>query len=389
MARTIEVPITGEVLGWAIREGGFTVASFADRVGTTADTVRAWVAEAERPSKTQFNAIVDALRRPSAMFFLPEPPTQAAVPPSFRKAPGSRNVAPHELIEIRWALGLQEIATELLVEQGHEPLTLPAASAKEQPASAADRLRTFMGVAGNVPRKRRDSSDAFNTLKGQLESIGVLVFQLQLNPRGEKEPGIRGFSAWNDHAPLIAVNTGYNAAAKLYSLVHELGHLMSRSDSSCLAYSGPGSAKEPGSERWCELFAAAFLLPESRVTEYMAGLGYARDGDLADAGEVARIAGKMRVSIRAMALRLIDLGYSPSGLYGVIERDFPTSDRKGGKSFGPTRDRVARRIAETGPRLGELLVDGIKRQSLSLRESASYLRVHPSEMRTLERRLAS
>jgi Zn-dependent peptidase ImmA (M78 family) len=246
-----------------------------------------------------------------------------------------------------------------------------------------------MGVAGNVPRKWRDSSDAFNILKGQLESMGVLVFQLQLTPRGQKEPGIRGFSAWNDHAPLVAVNTGYNASAKLYSLVHELGHLISRSDSSCLAYSGPGSAKEPGSERWCELFAAAFLLPESRVTEYMAGLGYARDGELADAGEVARIAGKMQVSVRAMALRLIDLGYSPRGLYGVIEREFQTSDRKGGKSFGPTRDRVARRLAETGPRLGGLLVDGIRRRSLSLRESASYLRVHPSEMRTLERRLAS
>lgn len=109
----------------------------------------------------------------------------------------------------------------------------------------------------------------------------------------------------------------------------------------------------------------------------MAGLGYSRDGDLADAGEVARIAGKMHVSIRAMALRLIDLGYSPKGLYGVIERDFPA------------RDRVARRIAETGPRVGELLVDGVRRRSLSLRKSAGYLRVHPSEMRTLERRLAS
>jgi hypothetical protein len=142
MGRSIEVPITGEVLAWAIREGGFTATSFADRVGTTADTLRAWVAETERPSKTQFNAIVDVLRRPSAMFFLPEPPTQAAVPPSFRKAPGSRNVTPHELIEIRWALGLQEIAAELLVEQDREPVKMPSASEKEPPATSADRLRT-------------------------------------------------------------------------------------------------------------------------------------------------------------------------------------------------------------------------------------------------------
>lgn len=387
MAR-IQVPVTGEVLEWAIREGGFTVSAFADRIGSTPDRVRAWIAEEDQPSKTEFNSIVGVLRRPSAMFFLPEPPTQTAVPPTFRKAPGSRNVTPQELIEIRWALGLQELAADLLVEQEAEEVGLPTVVHGEGPARTADRLRLAMGVSGQVPRKWKDSSEAFNALKQQLESLGVLVFQLQLTPPRQKEPGIRGFSAWNDYAPLVAVNTGYNAPAKLYSLVHELGHLVSRSNSSCLAYSGPGSAREPGSERWCELFAAAFLLPESLVREYMAGLGYAPDGDLADANEVAKIARKMRVSVRAMALRLIALGYSPSGLYGVIERDFATADKKTGKSWGPTRDRVARRIAETGPRLGRLLTDGVRSRSLSLRESASYLRVHPSEMRTLERRLA-
>jgi hypothetical protein len=53
MGRSIEVPITGEVLGWAVREGGFTATSFGDRVGATADAVRAWIDETERPSKTQ------------------------------------------------------------------------------------------------------------------------------------------------------------------------------------------------------------------------------------------------------------------------------------------------------------------------------------------------
>lgn len=392
MGNKIEVPITGKVLEWAIREGGFTPATFADRVGTTADVVKAWIAETERPSKTWFNAIVDALRRPSAMFFLPEPPTQASVPPTFRKAPGSRNVTPYELIEIRWALGLQELARDLLIEEEHEPVDLPKAHAKEKASDAADRVRTELVIPSAVPKKWKSSSDVFSDLRERLEGRGVMVFQLQLTQpkqKGQKKKpaGIRGFSAWDEYAPVVAVNTGYNPAAKLYSLVHELGHLMSRHDSSCLAFSGPGSATEPGSERWCELFAASFLLPESVVDAYMAGM-YTRDGDLVDAGEVAKIANQMHVSIRAMALRLIDLGYSPKALYGVIEREFPLSESKSGPSFGPARDRVDKRIAETGPRFGELLIDGLRRHSLSLRESAGYLRVHPSEIRTLEQRLA-
>lgn len=393
MSPAVQVPITGDVLAWAIKEGGFTVAAFAERIGVDVASVHAWISESERPTKTQFAAIVDALRRPSAMFFLPEPPTQTALPPKFRKAPGPhpRNVTPYERIEIRWALSLQDIARDLLTELEHEPVEFPQAGPKEHASEAAARLRSFLAIPGEVERKWKEPQAAFNGLRRALEDLGVFVFQLQLTPRKTRkkasEPGIRGFSAWDDLAPVIAVNTSYSSGAKLFSLAHEAAHLVARSDSSCYGFSGPGSATDPGTEKWCELFAASLLLPESAVDDVMAGIGYARDGSLLEAGEVARIAERLHVSIRAMALRLIDLKYAPNALYGVVEQAFPLSEYKHGKGFGPSRDRIGRRIAETGPKLSELLVVGLKRKSLSLRDSAGYLRVHPSEMRSLESRL--
>ena len=56
----------------------------------------------------------------------------------------------------------------------------------------------------------------------------------------------------------------------------------------------------------------------------MTGFGFAPDGSLVDAGEVARIAERMHVSIRAMALRLIDLKYAPpvlDPLVTVLQQD--------------------------------------------------------------------
>ncbi len=309
----VQVPITGDVLDWAIKEGGFTVAAFAERIGTDVESLHAWISETERPTKTQFSEIIDALRRPSAMFFLPEPPTQTALPPKFRKAPGphARNVTPYELIEIRWALGLQDIARDLLTELEREPVEFPQAGSKEHASAAAARLRTYLAIPGEVERKWKDSQAAFNGLKRALEDLGIFVFQLQLTPRktGKRpsEPGIRGFSAWDDLAPVIAVNTSYSLGAKLFSLAHEAAHLVARSDSSCYGFSGPGSATDPGTEKWCELFAASLLLPESIVDDVMTGFGFARDGSLVDSGEVARIAERMHVIIRVMVLRLIDL----------------------------------------------------------------------------------
>lgn len=393
MSRAVQVPITGDVLDWAIKEGGFTVPAFADRIGTDVESLRAWISESEAPSKTGFAAIVDVLRRPSAMFFLPQPPTQTSLPPKFRRAPGPhpRNVTPYERIEIRWALSLQEVARDVMIDLENEPVDFPRSEPKEHASSAASKMRMFLAIPGEVERKWKSPDDAYKGLKRMFEDHGVFVFQLQLTPRKTpkrvSEPGIRGFSAWDDLAPVIAVNTGYSSAAKLFSLAHEIGHLVARSDSSCYGFSGPGSANEPGSERWCELFAASFLLPESAVDNVMSGFGSTRDRSLVDPGEVARIAEHLHVSIRAMALRLIDLKYAPSGLYGIVEEAFPLSEFKLGKSFGPSRNRIEKRIAETGPKLGELLVVGLKRKSLSLRDSAGYLRVHPSEMRQLESRL--
>ena len=286
---------------------------------------------------------------------------------------------------------MQDIARDLLAELEHEPVEFPQVGPKEHAAEAAARLRSFLAIPGEVERKWKDPQAAFNGLKRALEDHDVFVFQMQLTPRKTSkkasEPGIRGFSAWDDLAPVIAVNTSYSSAAKLFSLAHEAAHLVARSDSSCYGFSGPGSATDPGTEKWCELFAASLLLPESTVDDVMSGFGYSRDGSLLDAGEVARIAERLHVSIRAMALRLIDLKYAPTALYGVVEQAFPLSEYKHGKSFGPSRDRIGKRIAEAGPRLSELLVVGLKRKSLSLRDSAGYLRVHPSEMRSLESRL--
>src|SRR3954447_3556788 len=87
---------------------------------------------------------------------------------------------------------------------------------------------------------------------------GVVVFLFQLGA-----DNCRGFSLWHDRAPVIAINTTWNDEARTFTLFHEVGHLVTRTNSACT--SAPASAVTGAwdpAERWCERFAAAALVPE-------------------------------------------------------------------------------------------------------------------------------
>ena len=91
------------------------IASSRSKVRTDPDEVQAWIDGESQPTRTKFNAIVSTLRRPSAAFFLPEPPQHLNLPPPLRRSVGSRSRAldPKELREIRWARRLQQLVAHL------------------------------------------------------------------------------------------------------------------------------------------------------------------------------------------------------------------------------------------------------------------------------------
>jgi DNA-binding transcriptional regulator YiaG len=86
-----EVPITGSVLAWARDEAGLAPADVAATLGVDVAAVEAWESGAALPSRGQFSKLAELLRRPSALFFLPEPPRKAGLPTSLRSAPGTNN----------------------------------------------------------------------------------------------------------------------------------------------------------------------------------------------------------------------------------------------------------------------------------------------------------
>lgn len=372
-----EVPITGAVLGWARQESGQSPEDLARSLGVGLEVVLAWEAGDSRPTAGQFTRLAELLHRPTAVFFLPEPPRRGGLPTNFRQAPGlsGHELSADEVRQIRWGRRLQEIVAWVLRDREAEAVRLPRLSAQGRSEEAAAAFRRTLGVEPATQLGWDSPSEAFRAWRSALEEQGLLVLQLALG-----KGNIRGFSAWDDLAPIAAVNTAYHPTARIFTLFHEVGHLLTRTDAACLRFIQPGE-HEAGVERWCERFAAEVLMPAEALQAVAARFGVSAARSVADVETARRIAGRFKVSARAAGLRLQELGLAPPTLYGRIERELgaldwnPREGRGGGGQPAPEK-----RLGQLGERVPEILLQASAAGRLTQSELADYLRLTTGQL---------
>lgn len=375
------VPITGSVLGWAREEAGLTRLDLAERVDRPVGDIEAWETGAGRPTKGQFTKLVKALKRPSAVFFLPEPPTSAGMPTALRRAPGlgAHKLGPDEALQIRWARRLQEVASWVLKDNRRTPAALARYSLQADPIESADQVRKRSEISTEEQLSWPNPSTAFRAWRGYLEEQGVLVMQLSM---GKKN--IRGFGAWDEYAPLVAVNTAYHPTARIFTLFHEVGHLLTRSDSACLRFVLP-SDHDIEAERWCERFAAAFLLPKRALREISEGYDISSASRTTDPNKARLIANRFSVSTRATALRLQEIGLAEPSLYGAVvsqlsDRDWNNPTGGGGGGLPAAK----KRLGQLGTNIPEILLDAADRGRLTTRDLAGFLQLKTGQLDDLK-----
>lgn len=393
MGETVEVPtqtapINPSVLLWAIDEAGESIPGLADRLKVPTERVESWVAGDARPSVSQLRRLAKILKRPSALFYLAEPPARAALPTRLRHAPGGRDLTPTEIGEIRWARRLQEAASWLIdhnPDEQSEPL--PSAQMDVSPEAAAAVVRDFVGVPVDEQLAWEDPGTAYREWRRALTDKGILVFQFELG-RG----GLRGFSTFDTRAPMLAVNSAYRPEVRIYSMMHELGHLVLGEESACVSFVNPQTPTAPAVERWCERFAAAFLLPAEAFKSMAGALGLGVDTDERNAFSlISRIARRFKVSLRAAAIRAGETGVRPR-LFGVVEQlagptlDLPPEPTKKGGGGVPAAEK---RVRFFGRRLPDLFINGVDQGLITQREAGGYLHLAPAGFTDLEHMIRS
>ncbi|MGW4593701.1 ImmA/IrrE family metallo-endopeptidase [Amycolatopsis thermoflava] len=346
-------------------------AVLAGEVGVDLDQIHEWAAGAEQPSLTEFRALAKALKRSPSFFFKATPPEQTTAAATLRVPygeKGERKLSASELAHVRSAARRQKIAEWALAESDHEGRpALPKPSGS--PAATAAQIQGLM--RWNTRRDQIDASSksaVTRNLRNAIEGLGILTFQIAMG-----ENACRGFSLYHRHVPLIAYNSsGQIAAARTFTLLHELAHILFAEEAIC----GYADSEH---ERWCDRFAAAFLIPKAPLEEYLSRYLKKAKVDSDDLDTVRLISNRFKASFQCVALRLVDEGFATWSLYEHVRASSAHLEVERAFSRDPS-DTPRVRVREYGRYYPRLVLEAYNRNDISTVELRKYLNVNGEQL---------
>lgn len=368
MPRTTLVPITPTVLSWAIEESGYTRPEISERLKVDLADLRAWESGKSKPSLSAFRSLARILRRQTAVFLLPEPP-QATLPKVELRGPPARLrsvLNPDERKFVRQVARIQGTLSWIARESGDlAELRLPTFPEGDDPEKAASAVRTALGIDLSTQLEWSNSSIAFRAWRRALEVHGVLVFLLPLGARSA-----RGMSIWDPAVPAVIMNSAWNVEARIFTMFHEIGHIVTRTNSACIGHVGIQEGDQLNAERWCDRFAASLLLPGEEIAGILKrDLGWDRQ-EIRELTIPSRLSRRMKVSLRAAVLRLVELRFADRELYGQIPAH---SDDKKSSGGGKGRTRAEAREDEFGERVRSGFVRAVNEDLMTRADALTYL----------------
>lgn len=365
------VPATPSVIAWAIRESGYSLRALATMLKVPEEEIGGWT-KGKHPDVAKLQALAAAVERPFSAFLLPHPPASSVPAVKFRSSTtrNPRELNPEERRRIREAARLQQVISWLTRELEMAAPDIPSSSTKAAIDDVAQAIRARLNVSLATQQSWSSSAEALREWREAVERLGVLVLML---PMGEES--CRGFSIWDDAAPLIAINTAWLPEARVFTMFHELVHLATRTNSACAEDAAPRSIIGGDRvERWCERVAAAIAVPEEALSRVLAEVSGGSTKRTADLSTVSRIASRFRVSRRAAALRLIESKRATWGLFKSIPPHSEQVMRGGG---GPGRTRAEIRRQRYGQRTLALFHEALRQDVLGPADVVDYLDVSP------------
>ncbi len=300
-----------DMLKWARGETPFaSIHSVIERVKDfTHEKLQAWESGEEFPSITEAKKLATIYDVPFACFYFSSIPTKKIRPYTDRRIlfgsqPGTIS---YELWhEIRRLQSNRESALEIVTNIASIYPLIPSISSGDDVRIVAKKIRDFIGLNSPFPYKSVYGNNAFNYFRRLFENKGIMVAQIS----GVEITEIRGLSLSYDNLPIIGVNAKDWERSKVFTLFHEMVHLLRHSSSLCMIDFDDRNDDE---EKICDRIAAEALLPEPnfRAVATNVKLNYV-DWDY---NCLVSIADKYAVSILVVLRRLYETGVISKSQY--------------------------------------------------------------------------
>lgn len=255
--------------------------------------------------------------------------------------------------------------SELGVEENSYVGSLSKASINEMVTFLSEKLKV---------NKVKDGKDYYRQLVKFIEALGIMVIQDSNLGHHTKPLDIeefRGFAIADDVAPLIFVNTADSLNAQLFTLIHELAHILKGesgvSDNSV-------SSVDP-TEQFCNAVTGEFLVPKKKFVKQWNSLDEANIEVAFDTLAKSFYVSRHVIARRALTLSYIDKGQYENYINKICEEHL--SNKKKSDS-GPSYYVV--KNAKLSSQLSQAVVSQSLSGKMLYRDAGYILGINPSNI---------
>lgn len=355
------------VIRWAREAASLDLPEAARRLGVKAERLTAWETGKLQPTFNQLRALGRVYRRPSAFFYLAEPPPERGDVQDFRRLPESdeHGYTAELRFAVRRARYRREIAMTLLAELGEEVPTFGlTGTAADTAEDIARRIRDQLGVPLETQSSWTDHYAALRAWISAAERIGALVFHVSNVP-----PTVfRGFSLSETPLPVVAVNGKDSPRARIFTLFHELVHLALRRGGLCDFHEDTDIGGRL--EAFCNQAAGEALVPTDNLLN-QSSVRTHRGTEWTDA-ELQTLSRTYHVSREVVLRRLLTVGRTTRAFYQRKRKQYQeeaaTATAQGG--FLQFYRRV---IRDNGQAFTSLILSAYRAEAITARDASHYL----------------
>lgn len=266
MSAFINIKVNPDILIWARKESGMSREDVVKNLNLKAPDLIEWETNGEGMPFDVLQSIAKIYKRQTAVFFLPE------VPPRTQKIKDCRNLvkdrghfSPDTLLAIRRTSRYLRFARELLNPSywNAQYGWMKYFSDKQKDLILKTKLlRRILDAPLDEQMSQRNPEVAFRYWRSKIEEkLGIFVFQFSM-----PEEELDGFSYAFKELPYgIAINNKKVPVRKIFTLFHELAHILKHSPGVCQTNLDLDVEKDTGIEFECNNFAGNFLVPKEKV----------------------------------------------------------------------------------------------------------------------------
>ena len=311
-----------------------------------------WERGEAMPTLRQLTDLAKKTLTPIGYFFLPAPPEDKLPIPDFRTV-GDETVkrpSPNLLETVQTMQRRQGWLRDFLIEQEEPPLSfIGSVSISDEVNAAATKMRNLLDVSDDWAHHHATWTAALSALCLAADKAGVIVTINSVvgnnNHRKLDTTEFRGFVLSDEYAPLIFINGADAKAAQMFTLAHEVAHLL-------IGKGGVFNFRDflPADnavEQFCNRVAAEFLVPEREMK--------AAWPDARKALEPFQVlARRFKVSPLVAARRSLDLDMISKSTFFDFYREYQEDERRrkttkasSGDFYATQNFRIGRRFAAT------------------------------------------